>query len=174
MLPIQYGHSTLTARRQHVIFTVRYVKNRLTLKLNYGFQDQLTSKGKDGFEFAAFGFLFAPYKTYALSDTTCEIFSIFICMDGKPTTTPKFWVFWGRTPQNVGPRNLGHQQSHAYANPRVLSHFSLNLARRVLRGRAAVNQKSHKSHVFLTYIPPLVKARPLMRNQRNLAGRYMA
>jgi len=59
MLPIQYGHLTLTVWPQHAINHCALCPKTDDLELWVSGSTEV--KSKDGFELAAYGFLFAPH-----------------------------------------------------------------------------------------------------------------
>ena len=56
-------------------------------------------KSEDGFELAAYGFLFTPHTNYG---AICYCFRDIqhFRLHGKPYSEPQFWGFWGKRPPN--------------------------------------------------------------------------
>jgi len=84
------------------------------------------AKCKDGFELAAFSFVFAPHTKY---DAICFRYIHHFQLHGKSYSDPQLLDLGGKTVlkhrQIVTAKNFNPQKALSYANPRLLSHFRI-------------------------------------------------
>jgi len=94
LLPIQYGHLSLTVWPQHAIY--RCASSLETDDLEIWVSMSTKVKCKDGFELAACSFLFTRHTNYGAMCYRFRDIQHFR-LHGKPYSDPQFW---GERPSN--------------------------------------------------------------------------